>query len=72
MGRAGPGPLIDAMGVVIGQERAARCKQIKGAIEEARRSFEAKLEALEERLVQDVKPRIIDHLEQCSRTHTRS
>jgi hypothetical protein len=43
-------PLIDAMGEAPGAERAARRKEIKTAVEEARAAFETKLSAAEQRI----------------------
>jgi hypothetical protein len=49
---AGPEPLIDAIGEVVAVERAARRKEVKQAVDEERRSMEARLAALEERFEQ--------------------
>jgi hypothetical protein len=44
------GVLVAGIGEVVGQERADRRRELKAAIEEERRSFDAKLAALEERI----------------------
>ena len=47
--RPGDNPIRDGLGEVIATERAARRKEVNDAVEEAKRAFEAKLEALEQR-----------------------
>ena len=69
-GPSRPSPLIDGFGEIIGAERATRSEEITTAVEEAKRAVDAKLEALEQRGVQHIKPRLVQHLKECSgRTH---